>query len=219
MSLLNQAPVAALLDRLFEEAEAGMAPVREEFSRLSVEEQAALLGSRTGYLDFYRRMKDVALPVSREDGVLLYMLARITRAKSIVEFGMSFGISTIYLAAALRDNGGGRLITSEFEPSKVARGRASIDAAGLLDLVDIREGDALETLGRNLPDAIDLLFLDGAKGLYLDILRLVGERLRPGGLIVADNADMAPAYVDHIRSQPSRYLSLRLGDAELSIHL
>ena len=54
----------------------------------------------------------------------------------------SFGISTLHLAAALRDNGGGRLITSEFEPSKVARARDNLTAAGLIDLLEIREGDA-----------------------------------------------------------------------------
>ena len=59
-------------------------------------------------------MKDVALPVSRETGLLLYSLVRSTHAKTVLEFGTSFGISAIYIAATLRDNGGGRLITTEF---------------------------------------------------------------------------------------------------------
>jgi len=54
---------------------------------------------------------------------LLYMLARGCGARNIIGFGTSFGISTLHLAAALRDNGGGRLVTSEFEASKVARAR------------------------------------------------------------------------------------------------
>jgi predicted O-methyltransferase YrrM len=62
-------------------------------------------------------------------------------------------------------------------------------AGGLADLVEIREGDALQTLAQDLPETIDLLLLDGAKGLYLDIVLLVEERLRVGTLIVADNAE------------------------------
>lgn len=56
-------------------------------------------------------MKDFPLAVSRETGTLLYMMARSSRTRTIVEFGTSFGISTLHLAVALRDNGGGRLIT------------------------------------------------------------------------------------------------------------
>ena len=72
-------------------------------------------------------------------------------------------------AAALRDNGGGQLITSEFEPSKVARARDNLIAGGLIDLVEIRQGDALQTLAVDLPDQVDLL-LDGAKALYGEVL-------------------------------------------------
>jgi predicted O-methyltransferase YrrM len=115
------------------------------------------------------------------------MLARSVQVRSIVEFGTSFGISTLHLAAALRDNGGGRLIGSEFEPTKIARARENLGTAGLSDLVEIREGDALQTLARDLPDSIDLVFLDGAKSLYSPILSLLEGRLRSGALIVADN--------------------------------
>jgi hypothetical protein len=108
--------------------------------------------SKTDYLDFYGRLKDFPLAVSRETGALLYMLARSCGARTIVEFGTSFGISTLYLAAALRDNGGGVLITTEFEPSKVARARGNLTAGGLIDLVEIREGDALQTLSIDLPE-------------------------------------------------------------------
>ena len=124
----------------------------------------------------------------------------------------SFGISTIHLAAALRDNGGGRVIGSEFETSKVARARGNLQAAGLLDLVDIREGDALETLARDLPESIDLVLLDGAKGLYEKVLTLLEGRLRPGALIVADNANHCPDYVARVRKPSSGYLSVGIGD-------
>jgi len=120
MNTLTTPPLAPLLARLFDEADAA-SPATSPFDGLSDEARSGLMRSKTGYLDLYGRLKDFALPVSRETGALLYMLARSSSAQSIVEFGTSFGISTLHLAAALRDNGGGRLITCEFEPSKIAR--------------------------------------------------------------------------------------------------
>ena len=119
-------------------------------------------------------------------------------------FGTSFGISALHLAAAMRDNGGGRLIGSEFEPSKIQRARENLAAGGLSDLVEIREGDALETLARDLPDTIDFVLLDGAKMLYLQILTLLEDRLCSGALVVADNADGVTATKEIVRRVPRR---------------
>ena len=77
----------------------------------------------------YERMKDFHLAVSPATAHLLYMLARASKARSIVEVGTSFGISTLHLAATLRDNGGGRLVSTEFEASKIAKAQANIEAA------------------------------------------------------------------------------------------
>ncbi|MES0064969.1 class I SAM-dependent methyltransferase [Mesorhizobium sp. M0074] len=218
MTILTTTPLAPLLDRLFEEAAAATSPAVAE---LSAEERSRLIRSKTEYLDFYGRLKDLWLPVSRETGMLLYMLARGSGARTIVEFGTSFGISTLHLAAALRDNGGGRrLITSEFEPSKVARARSNLTAGGLIDMVEIREGDALQTLSVDLPESVDLLLLDGAKALYPEILSLVESRLRPGAFVVADNADLCPEYLERVRSTGSGYMSTPFGeDVELSMRL
>jgi len=148
------------------------------------------------------------------------MLARSSRARTIVEFGTSFGISTLHLAAALRDNGGGRLITTEFEPSKVARAKANLTAGGLVDLVEIREGDALRTLSADLPETIDLVLLDGAKALYPEILTLVEGHLRPGALVLADNADFNPDYLARVRAPVNGYMSVPFADdVELSIRI
>ena len=208
MITMTNSPVAPLLDKLFAEADASdpatTPSVADYWNGLTGEDKARLVRSRTDYAEFYGRMKDVPLAVSRETGNLLYMLARSSRASSIIEFGTSFGLSTICLASALRDNGGGRLVTSEFEASKVARARANLAAAGLSDLVEFREGDALETLSRDLPDTVDLLLLDGAKSLYPDILDLIAPRLRSGALIVADNADFCPPYLERMRSAGQR---------------
>lgn len=217
MNTLHQAPVSTVLERLFVLDETASLAATQAFGTLSDDERAALMASKTAYTDLYRRAKDLPLAVSRETGTLLYMLARASRAATIVEYGTSFGISTLHLAAALRDNGGGRLVGSEFEPSKVAKARANIEAAGLADLVEIREGDALQTLARNLPLSIDLVLLDGAKGLYPEILALVEPHLRRGAVIVADNADWSPDYLARVRSPAAGYLSLPFGsDVELS---
>ena len=218
MTTLNRAPLAPLLDRLFQEADAELPSTA--LADLSADERARSMRSKTGYLDFYARLKDCPLAVSRETGALLYMLARSCGARTIVEFGTSFGISTLHLAAALRDNGGGRLITSEFEPSKVARARANLSAGGLADLVEFREGDALQTLSVDRPETIDLLLLDGAKALYPEVLSLMESRLRPGAFIVADNAEHSPEYLAHVRSPATGYMSTPFADdVELSMRL
>jgi predicted O-methyltransferase YrrM len=220
MTTLTTAPVAPLLSRLFEEADAAEAETDLAVADLPDEERARLMRSKTGYLELYGRLKNVPIAVSRETGTLLYMLARNSRARTIVEFGTSFGISTLHLAAALRDNGGGRLITSEFEPSKVARARANLTAGGLIDLVEIREGDALQTLRADLPETVDLVLLDGAKSLYPEILSLVESRLKPGAFIVADNADHSPDYLKRVRSPANGYMSTPFAqDVELSMRI
>ena len=210
MSTLNAPAVSALINRLFTEADAA------ENGRWPSMRAA----DRSDYLKYYGLLKDQPLAVSRDTGTLLYMLARSIRAHSIVEFGTSFGISTLHLAAALRDNGGGRLIGSEFEPSKIKRARENLAVGGLSDLVEIREGDAMQTLARDLPDTIDFVLLDGAKSLYPPILSLLEPRLRDSALIVADNADDSPEYLARVRSADSGYLSVAFGgDVELSMRL
>lgn len=220
MNSLTASPLAPLLDRLFAEAEQASPERSPLFADISDEEATRLMQSRSDYVDLYTQLKDFPLPVSRETGRLLYLLVRACGARNIVEFGTSFAISTLHLAAALRDNGGGRVITSEFETSKIARARANLAAAGLLDMVEIREGDALQTLRVDLPASIDLLLLDGAKALYPEILDLVESRLRPGALIVADNADYCPEYLARVRAPGSAYVSVPFADdVELSMKI
>jgi predicted O-methyltransferase YrrM len=220
MTTLTTDPLAPLLDRLFKEASTSSPATSAQVAALSPEERSFLMRSKTHYRDLYEHLKDFPLAISRETGALLYMLARSCGARTVVEFGTSFGISTLHLAAALRDNGGGHLITTEFEPSKVARASAYLTAGGLIDLVEIREGDALQTLSVDLPETIDLVLLDGAKALYPEILSLVESRLRPGAFIVADNADDSPDYLAHVRAPGNGYLSTPFAnDVELSMRI
>ena len=147
-------------------------------------------------------------------------ITRTSRARNIVEFGTSFGVSTIFLAAALRDNGGGRLVTTERWPSKTERARANLVRAGLDHLVEFRTGVAMETLRSEQPASVDLLFLDGPKALYLDVLKLVEPRLVSGAAIASDNTDMdgAGGYLEHVRDRWNGYTSCALLTAALGAH-
>ncbi|WP_307284920.1 O-methyltransferase [Labrys wisconsinensis] len=213
MNTLSTGRVAQSLDKLHQDAEAADRDYRAELMA-TIEASGATLEQvigeklaeeRADYRATYRDRADNFLAVSPAYGRFLYMLARACKATRIVEFGTSMGISTIYLAAALRDNGGGRLIGTELEPAKVARARANLDAAGLADLTDIREGDALETL-RDVGGEVDLLLIDGAFTLYLPVLKLLEPRLKPGAVVLGENA-FEPGYLDHVRNPANGYLS------------
>jgi predicted O-methyltransferase YrrM len=220
MTTLTTDPVAPLLKRLFAEADAARSRTSQAVADLSEDDRQRMMQSKTDYVDLYSRFRDVPLAVSRATGALLYMLARSTGARTIVEFGTSFGISTLHMAAALNDNGGGKLITSEFEPSKIVVARRNLAEGGLIDLVEFRAGDALQTLRADLPDAIDLLLLDGAKALYPDVLAIVENRLKPGAFVIADNADYSPDYIAYVRDPANGYLSVPFGDdVELSMKM
>ena len=212
MNTLLTSPCSDVVARLFAESDASAANLDAH--------RSSLPANREDYRALYGALKDYHLAVSRETETLIHMLVRSTQSRNIVEFGTSFGVSTVYLAAALRDNGGGRLIGTEFEPTKVERARANIAAAGLHDLVEIRAGDALETLARDLPEKIDFVLLDGAKNLYPKVLSLLEPRLKAGALIVADNADWSPEYLARVRDVAAGYMSVPFAsDVEVSMKL
>lgn len=150
----------------------------------------------------------VVMPVTPETGRLLYSLVRAARPTIVVEFGMSFGVSALHLAAAVRDNGAGRVVTTELSEKKVAASRAVFAETGLDDLITVLEGDATETL-TDLAGPVDFVLLDGWKDLYLPVLRLLEPRLSPGALVVADNTGLPglEPYLEHVRNQENGYTS------------
>ncbi|HXA55997.1 MAG TPA: class I SAM-dependent methyltransferase [Candidatus Acidoferrum sp.] len=181
----------------------------------------AKLSGRLAEQDFRHRVFfDVYSAVTRERGALLYLIARAIGAKRVVEFGSSFGISTIYLATAVRDNFPGesapaaQVVGSEMEPHKVTEAAKNIEAAGLSDLVKIRQGDALETLAE-IDGPIDLAFLDGRKDLYLPVLKLLEPMLRPGAVVLSDNIhsfrkEVAP-FLEYVQRPKNGFASSTLG--------
>ena len=133
--------------------------------------------------------KDVYMSVSSDGGELLYVLARAMNARTVVEYGTSFGVSTIYLASAVRDNGGGTVIGTELQADKAVAAQGNFVEAGVADLIDLRVGNALSTLAE-VPGPIDLVLLDGWPDLALPVLRLLEPSLRPGSLVLVDDVDM-----------------------------
>jgi predicted O-methyltransferase YrrM len=172
-------------------------------------------------------MRDCYIPVSRDQGRFLYLTARALGARQVVEFGTSFGISTIYLAAAVRDNGGGTVIGTELHASKHERAVAHIEEAGLGDVAEVRLGDALATL-KEIPEPLDLVFLDGWKDLYIPVLGLLEPKLRPGAVVLGDNIlnlflrkSLRP-YVEYVQSGENGFesVTLRISDGtEYSCYL
>jgi predicted O-methyltransferase YrrM len=157
-------------------------------------------------------LDEAFMPVSPEVGRLLYILVRTRRPKIAVEFGTSFGLSATHIAAALRDNGEGRLIATELNAAKATRASEHLKDAGLADLVEVRQGDAFETLSDVA--GIDFVLLDGWKGLYLPLLKKLEPVLEPGCLIVADDLKIMPEllqpYVDYVRDPQNGYTSSEL---------
>lgn len=199
--------VRAVLDRLHAEAAAEMRAFAE---RAGPPPPADAPFDPEAARDLYR---DKYISLEREQGELLYLLARALDARRAAEFGTSFGVSTIYLAAAMRDNGGGLAIGSEIEPSKAAVARANLADAGLAAYAEVRVGDARETLA-DPGGTLDLVLIDGFPHLNLAMLRLLAPRLRAGGVALADNVGSFPremaAYVDWVRDPANGFVSSTL---------
>lgn len=158
---------------------------------------------------FYKSMSHAYMAVNREFGNLLYALARASRATTVVEFGTSFGISTIYLAAAVKDNGGGKVVSTEFIPEKAEQAKRNLAEAGLAEFVEIRVGDALETLKNNPVQSIDFVMLDGAKSLYFDVFKILEPAMKSGAIIASDNTDSPDLqnFLDYVRFPENGYIT------------
>jgi predicted O-methyltransferase YrrM len=199
---LQDARVASALDRMYSESTEQFAKLRENrdvFARVanaSAQERADALS-------------EIYMPVTPDAGRLLYALVRASRPSTIVEFGMSLGISAIHLASAVRDNGTGRVVTTELSAAKVATAKRTFTETGLDDLITVLEGDALTTLAA-VDGPIQFVLLDGWKELYLPVTKLLEPKLSPGALIVADNTSMDDTrpYLDHVRDPGNGYVSV-----------
>ena len=201
MTTLYNIKVRSVLDRLYaanaiQEASPPILPQGFSLATSSPQERADALAA-------------VYMPISARGGELLYSLVRASRPDTIVEFGTSFGISTIYLAAAVADNGKGHIYTTELSAAKVAAAQRNLLEAGLADKVTILPGDALETL-LNVAGPVGLALLDGWKDLCLPVLKLLEPRLAAGALVVGDDSSFPSMtdYLNYVRDPANGYVSV-----------
>jgi predicted O-methyltransferase YrrM len=199
--------VDAVLSQLFARAD------RDDEVASSLPEDRAL-PDRAARLSMTAReradaLQDMYMPVSPDVGRFLYALVRSCRPETVVEFGTSFGISTIHLAAAVADNGAGRVVTTELSDQKATAAKQSLEQAGLAGVVTILRGDALETLA-SVTGPVGLVLLDGWKDLYVPVLRLLQPRLVPGALVVADDTSFESAanYLAYVRDPGNGFVSV-----------
>jgi caffeoyl-CoA O-methyltransferase len=127
-----------------------------------------------------------AIQVSAEAGRLLALLVRLAGATRVLELGTLFGYSGIWMARELPP--GGHLDTVEMNPMHADAAEHWFERAGLADRVTVHRGAGLDVLAAGLPGPYDVSFIDADKTGYPEYARISLERLRPGGIVIADNA-------------------------------
>jgi len=206
MSILNDPKLEVLLDDLHAQSDAQIDQTDAYFEQ---REQDIAIDQEGFYDDaMYHFLSDKMVALDRDKAEFCYLLCRSLRATRIVEAGTSFGVSTLYLATAVRDNQAenGVVIGTEYEPKKVEIARANFKKAGLSEFIELREGDLRETL-KDIGGWVDFMLVDIWE-VALPALELVSSSLRPGAIVVCDNttADAAEyrdyfEYVNHPRNR------------------
>ncbi|MGB3333229.1 MAG: class I SAM-dependent methyltransferase [Mycobacterium sp.] len=193
---LNHPEYTSIIDRLFADAQ------RDADRRQGISPSDYTIEDRA------EAFQDVYLSVAPDSGRLLYSLVRALKPTTIVEYGMSYGISTLHLAAAVRDNGTGHIITTEMSSRKLAAAQATFAEAGVSDLITILEGDARTTL-KSISEPVQFVLLDGWPDLDLTVIKILEPVLATGALIVGDNVNLDPAhaYLDYVRAPENGYVS------------
>lgn len=158
------------------------------------------------------QFSDYGFSIHPEQGDLIYLLCRAMKATRVVDFATSVGMSAIYFAAAMRDNGGGEVIGAELVSAKVKTAYQNLAAAGLDDYVTVRVGDARETL-KDVGGPVDFVLIDGwplAEGptLARQVIEIMAPQLRVGGYVLNDNAE--PDFLEFIRDPANGFISVTL---------
>ena len=185
MSVMGDPALQAIVERLHAQSVAQEAETNRYFSERAKKGDLSWDGLDA---DANRFMADKLVALEPIKAEFCALMCRALRAKQVVEVGTSYGVSTLYLADAVRANGGGVVIGTEYEPAKAAEARASFEAAGVADLIDLREGDLRETL-KVIEGPIDFVLMDIWTEMARPALELIAPHLRPGAVVVADNTD------------------------------
>ena len=173
--------------------------VFREYAERHEREHAMLVAAKTQRPLAVRN--EMLLAVGEDTARLLNILIKARRAQNILEIGTSYGYSTLWLAEAAREVGG-RVVTLELAAEKAAFARGRMQAAGLLEWVEFRVGDALAGLAA-LDMKFDFVLLDPWKELYVPCLELFYPRLNPGALIAADNM----LFPEYSRPDAAKYIA------------
>ena len=223
-SPLNDPKLEALLDRLHTQSDAQVDETNAYFAQRA---QAGTLDQENFFDDdMHRFFSDKLVALDRDKAELCYLLCRSLRAARVVEAGTSFGVSTLYLAAAVRDNQveNGVVIGTEYEPRKAKVARANFKEAGLSDFIELREGDLRQTL-QDIDGPVDFMLVDIWE-VALPALERVSPRLRPGAIVVCDNttthADSYRDYFEFINDPKNCLRTLTLpyeGGFELTVRI
>jgi predicted O-methyltransferase YrrM len=223
-SPLNDPKLEALLDRLHSQSDAQVDETDAYYAR---REREGTLDEKGSFDDeMHRFFADKMVALDREKGEFCYQLCRSLRAARVVEAGTSFGVSTLYLAAAVRDNQieNGVVIGTEFEPKKAEVARANFKEAGLGEFIDLREGDLRQTL-QDVGAQVDFLLVD-IWDVALPALELVSPRLRQGAIVVCDNTTVDIAeyrgYFEFVNDPKNRFRTMTVpfaGGFELTVRV
>jgi predicted O-methyltransferase YrrM len=225
MGLLNDPRLEQLLDRLHAQSAGQTEAVTSYFMTRASE---GTLDWNTFDEGMHRFMSDKLIALDRNKAELCYQLCRALRAKRVVEAGTSFGVSTLYLAAAVRDNvrrdgGAGRVIGTEHEAEKAKAARAHFAEAGLSDFIEVREGDLRQTL-KDIDGPVDFMLIDIWTPMARPALELVAPALRAGAIVVCDNTtqfrDAYQEYFEFVNDPKNRFRTVTLpfeGGLELTV--
>jgi len=201
MSILTDPQLQVQIDRLQAASRDQEADIHSYFGRRAKAGDLSWDGLDDDAHSFFAN-KLVALDADKAE--FCHLLCRAMVARRVVEVGTSYGVSTLYLADAVRANGGGVVIGTEHEPAKAAAARANFAEAGLTGLIDLREGDLKETL-RTVAGPIDFVLMDIWTEMVRPAMELLAPHLRPGAAIVCDNttqfADAYRPYFDFVRAR------------------
>jgi predicted O-methyltransferase YrrM len=223
-SPLNDPKLEALLDRLHVQSDAEVAETDAYFARR--ERDGSLDHENFCDDDMHRFLSDKMVALDRDKGEFCYQLCRSLRATRVVEAGTSFGISTLYLAAAVRDNQveNGVVIGTEHEPGKAEVARENFREAGLNEFIELREGDLRQTL-QDVGGPVDFMLVD-IWDVALPALERVSSSLRPGAIVACDNTTVDAAeyhdYFEFVNDPSNRFRTMTVpfqGGFELTVRV
>jgi predicted O-methyltransferase YrrM len=223
-SPLNDPKLEALLNRLHAQSDAEVDEIDAYFAR---RKRGGSLDYENSYDDDMRRfLSDKMVALDRDKAEFCYQLCRSLRATRVVEAGTSFGVSTLYLAAAVRDNQveNGVVIGTEYEPSKVEVARENFREAGLSEFIELREGDLRQTL-QDVGGPVDFMLIDIWE-VALPALERVSSSLRPGAIVACDNTTVAANeyrdYFEFVNDPSNRFRTMTVpfqGGFELTVRV